>query len=125
MKKAFLILIIVLFSTSALFAEYNSAAVVAVMRGNLANINAAAAATESGDYFQAAVHFMEVAEGMNSIKHFEPYRGSKADWDANIESVVETSFMAIGACGAEDLGKVNELIGKLWELNKKGHGENK
>ena len=125
MKKIFLILILVLASTSVIFADYDSASVVAVMRGNLENINAAAAAAESGDYFQAAVHFMEVAEGMNSIKDFEPYRGSKADWDANLEAVVATSFQAIGACGMEDSEKVNELIGKLWELNKKGHGDNK
>lgn len=68
---------------------------------------------------------MVVAICTSSIKDFEPYRGSKADWDANIETVVGTSFQAIGACGMEDSDKVNELIGKLWELNKKGHGDNK
>lgn len=125
MKKALFVLIIVLVTATAVFAEYDSQTVVAVMRGNIAHINAAAEATDSGDFFTAAGEFMALAEGMNSIKEFEPYRGDKADWDDNIEAVVAAAFQAIGACGLEDADAVHEQINTLWALNKKGHGDNK
>lgn len=125
MKKVLFVLVIVLVTATAVFAEYDSQTVVAVMRGNIAHINAAAEATDSGDFFRAAGEFMELAEGMNSIKDFEPYRGEKADWDSNIEAVVAAAFQAVGACGLEDADKVHEHINTLWALNKKGHGDNK
>lgn len=61
----------------------------------------------------------------NSIREFEPYRGEKADWDANIEAVVATAYQAIGACGMEDADAVHEQMNTLGALNKKGHGDNK
>jgi len=125
MKKTLLLLVILLVTASAVFAEYDSDTVLEVMRANPSHINTAAEAADSGDFFTAAKEFMAIAEGMDSIKHFEPYRGSKADWDANIEAVVATAFQAIGASGMKDTDKVHEYINELWALNKKGHGDNK
>jgi hypothetical protein len=125
MKKTLILLVLVLVTATAVFAEYDSDTVVAVMRGNLSHVNTATEATDSGDFFTAATEFMAIAEGMNSIKHFEPYRGAKADWDANIAAVMATAFKAIGACGMEDGDKVHEYINELWALNKQGHGDNK
>lgn len=57
MKKALIVLILVPATATAVFAEYDSETVVSVMRGNIAHINAAAEATDSGDFFQAAGEF--------------------------------------------------------------------
>lgn len=125
MKRTIGFILVMLLAATAVFADYDKATVVAVMRGNLQAIQTAAEAGESGDYFVAAVELMKVAEGMQSIREFEPYRGAKADWNANIDAVVAAAFQGIGACGSQDAEGFEEAIGALWALNEKGHADNK
>ena len=59
---------------------------------------------------------------MMGILPYDPPRGSKADWDATITEFINTAFLGIGACGAQDREGLEAAMGKLWQLNGEGHG---
>ena len=71
------------------------------------------------------MNMMEMAKGMESIKAFQPYRGTAESWQASIQEVIDTAFLAVGACGSRDDMKIQQYLGRLWELNKEGHGAHK
>jgi hypothetical protein len=104
------------------FAQYDKDLVVGVMRANGALIGEVNRAIDGGDFFTAAVKFMDIAQNMKTLDTVTPKKGSKAEWDAINGALIKAAFRGIGACGEEDKDAVSAAVGEIGALIKKGHG---
>ena len=123
-KKSVIVLsvvVVVLFATQV-FAEYDKDMVVKAMKSNGAAMGDLKKAAEDGDFFMAAEKLMEVAKNMKSLEAMTPEKGSKEDWNTNHDALIKAAFKGIGACGEEDVGKLNTYIDEISGLIKEGHG---
>ena len=118
------ILILVLVSLPA-FAEYDGAHVRRVMQENVQLMGKIGRAVEAQDFMAAAESLMKLATGMNSLKKYEPYRGSKADWDKTYDDFANAAYRGIGACGNRDIAGLKAAFNELKSLNSRGHGAHK
>ena len=128
MKKTYLILLVavmLLIPGLQSFAEYDSAAVVKVMRENLSHMKTIGAAAQSQNYHDAADGLWQIAAGMRAISVYAPPRGSKADWDNTMGAFINAAYRGIGACGAGDDEALGAAIKELQNLNRQGHGAHK
>lgn len=123
-KKLFILLSVVVFAVFATqsFAEYDKELVVKVMQANGANMGELKKAIEGKDFFMAAEALMAIAKEMKSIEEVTPPKGSKEEWDNNHQMLINAAFKGIGACGEQDLDKLNEYVGEVGKLIKEGHG---
>ena len=124
-RVALIMLVLVLLGSVSAFAEYDQAKVVAVMRGNLGYIGEISSAAAAEEWVLAAQNLFAISEGMLGIMVYDPPRGTKADWDATLMEFVKTAYLGIGACGAQDVEALQEVIAKLKGLNRQGHGDHK
>jgi hypothetical protein len=124
MMKKLIVLFVVIFVVCATqsFAEYDKELVVKVMQANGANMGELKKAIEGKDFFMAAETLMAIAKDMKSLEAVTPPKGSKEEWDANHQLIIDTAFKGIGACGEQDLDKLNEYVGEIGKLIKEGHG---
>ncbi len=120
-----ILLLVFLFSSVQVFAEYSRSKVVKVMRNNLKMMRQLKTAEENEDFFSAAEAFMEIAQGSNTIKDYDPKRGPQSAWNNTHLSMINTAFGGIGACGNEDIEAVREAIAAISALNAQGHSAHK
>jgi hypothetical protein len=113
------------FSASQVFAEYNTETVVRVMRGNVKLMGQLKSAIADKDSFTAADAFMELARGANKIKDYTPKRGSSDDWKKTNEQLINTAFRGIGALAAGNWEGVAEAYAEIGGLGKKGHSNHR
>lgn len=73
------------------------------------------------DYFGTAEKFMDIAEMFKSLETVIPDNGDKANWDRIHQSMINTAFMGIGACGAKDDKTIGKAIESLAKYKEKGH----
>lgn len=125
MKVSLIALVALLFATANVWAEYDKAEVVRVMRQNMSKLNEAKTAAAKGDFYVSAAALFELAKGMNGIKDFNPYKGEQAHWEKTMDAVITAAFRGIGACAEKDLAGVNKQIAELQALNKEGHSAHK
>jgi hypothetical protein len=124
--RAVIIMVVFLVGASAIaFAEYDQEHVVQVMRNNGALVGAIRGAAEAEDWFLAAQKLYELADGMLAILPYTPPRGDKEEWDATMTEFIRTAFIGIGAAGAMDGDALGAAVGRLFELNRQGHGDHK
>ncbi len=121
----FVLLLVFLFSSAQVFAEYSRSKVVRVMRNNLKMMKELKTAAENEDFFAAAEAFMEIAQGSNTIKDYDPKRGPQSAWNNTHRAVIKAAFGGIGAAGNEDLEAVREAIAAIGALNSQGHSAHK
>lgn len=129
-KKLFIVCFVLAFSLLAglaglaglAFAQYDKDLVVGVMRANGALMGEVNKAIGEGDFFTAAVKFMDIAQNMKTLDTVKPKKGSKAEWDAIHGDLINAAFRGIGACGEEDKDAVSAAVGEIGALIKKGHG---
>lgn len=124
MMKKFLVLLVVVFALFATqsFAEYDKELVVSTMQSNAANMGELKKAVEEKNFFMAAEKLMEIAQNIKSLDPVTPPKGSKEDWLSNHHKLIDAAFKGIGACGEQDIDKLNEYIGEVGKLIKEGHG---
>ena len=125
MKKiCVLLLCVVAFTLAAtqVFAEYDKEKVIAVMKSNGANLGKLKKAAEGENFFVAAETLMDIAKNMKALEEITPPKGAKEDWDANHSTLIKEAFKGIGACGEEDLEKLNMAADTIGKLIKEGHG---
>jgi hypothetical protein len=124
MKKRYVITLCVVVSmlfATQIFAEYDKEMVKKVMQANGAAMGEIKKASEEGDFFTAAEKLMEIAKGMKSLEAFTPEKGSKEEWDKNHQTLIKAALKGIGACGEEDVEKLNRYVGEIGALIKEGH----
>ena len=123
-KKLVVVLCVVVFAVIATqsFAEYDKELVVKVMQANGANMGALKKSIEGKDFFMAAETLMAIAKDMKSLEAVTPPKGSKEEWDANHQALINAAFKGIGACGEQDVDKLNEYVAEVGKLIKEGHG---
>ena len=119
----FLMVAMLVFTAFQGFAEeYDKEAVVRVMRGNVDYLGKMKTAMDAKDFFTVAQHLWGISEGMRSIRQYTPYRGEKKAWDRTIDEFLSTAYQGIGACGDQDLPRLQEVFGKLRAFSSQGHG---
>jgi len=124
-KRLSVTLFVLLLVSAFAFGEYNQDAVVKVMRNNGGLMRTVGQAAGQKDFFAAASGLWEIAKGMQEISVYTPPRGSKADWDKTMKDFVNAALKGIGACGEQDVAKLNAAISTLRGLNRSGHMEHK
>ena len=107
------------------FAEYNKAVVVKTMRDNVKLMGQLKKAAGGENFLEAADHLWEFAQGMRALRKYDPPRGSKSDWEKNIEDFMRAAYRGIGASGEKNLDKLNAAIKDLSDLNRQGHRDHK
>jgi len=107
--------------TPALFAQYDKDAVVKVMRGNLAAVQALNTAVNAKDFYTAAVKLMELAGDSKALLEVNPPKGDKAEWDRIHNALILAAFRGIGACGTQNLDALKTEVGTVMALMKEGH----
>ena len=124
MKKVVVVFCSVVFMLFAAqsFAEYDKELVVKVMQANGASMGQLNKAVQDKDFFLAAETLMDIAKGMKLLDSVTPRKGSKEDWDNNHHSLINAAFKGIGACGEQDIDKLNEYVAEVGKLIKEGHG---
>lgn len=118
------VLLAVLAGTSA-FAEYDQAAVQAVMRTNVANLPNLSAAANAGNFMEAAGHLLAMAEGMYSIKEFTPPKGEEEHFQATIEDFLYAAFRGLAACADGDQEALKAAIARMTQDRNEGHAQHK
>jgi hypothetical protein len=73
------------------------------------------------DYFGTAEKFMDIAEMFKSLETVVPDNGDKVNWDRIHQSMINTSFMGIGACGTKDDKTIEKAIEILGKYKEEGH----
>jgi hypothetical protein len=73
------------------------------------------------DYFGTAEKFMDIAGMFKSLEKVIPDNGDKADWDRIHQSMINTSFKGIGACGTKDDKTIENAIEILGKYKEEGH----
>ena len=111
---------LVMVATQA-FAEYDKDMVVKAMKANGASMGVIKKAMKNGDFFTVAENLMQVAQSMKSLDAVTPKNGKKAEWDGIHGDLIKAAFKGIGACGEEDIDKLQMHIGEIGALIKEGH----
>jgi hypothetical protein len=121
--KRILIAVSVLFVAVAalLFANYDKAKVVSVMRENRVLVGKVQEALKTSDFAAAEAGFKRFAEINESIKEFTPSKGTKEEWDKVLTSFIESAKKGAEAGAAKDSGKATEALQQLLAYNKEGH----
>ncbi|MBD3304939.1 hypothetical protein GF339_01145 [candidate division KSB3 bacterium] len=114
-------LLLVVVAASAAFAEYDKDAVVEAMQSNGAHMKALQEAADNKEFFAAAENLMAIAKTMKSLDAFTPPSGDKAEWDEIHGNLIKAAFKGIGACGEEDVDKLQASIDEIGGLIKQGH----
>ena len=124
MKKAFIFAMALLFLLGIsvqLFGDYDKNAVVKAMRANATLIGEVQQTVKSKDFFTASQKLMAIAENMKALDAFTPPKGSKSEWDRIHRDLIKAAFRGIGACGEENVEKLNAAIGEISGYIKEGH----
>ncbi len=122
MKRSVIaIALVLLASTAVLAAPYDKAATVAVMRANVARMQAIKAAAAAGDFNAAAQAFFDYAKAAQSAMLMDPPKGSKEDWNQTWQAFVDAAYRGVGACAEKDAAKVLKALDELVLVNKRGH----
>jgi len=126
MRKVLILtlLLVFLFAISTeLFASYDRNAVVKAMRSNASLIGEVQQAAKSQDFYAAAQKLMAIADNMKALDAYTPPKGAKAEWDRIHQDLIKAAFRGIGACGEEDVNKLNAAIGEISGYIKEGHSK--
>ena len=115
------LLLVFLFSSTQVFAEYDRTQVVKVMRNNAKMMRQLETAAENEDFFAIAEAFMELARGSNAIKDYDPKRGAQSAWKKTHLELIRAAFDGIGYCANEDTEAISDVIADIGALNSQGH----
>jgi hypothetical protein len=117
-------LALLLLSPLGLFAtDYDHAAALVVMHGNLGRVQAIKAAIASGDFYGAAQAFFDFAKAADQMQKMDPPKGPKEDWMKVWASFQDTALKGVGFCGDRDPAGVQKSLDTLLGYMKGGHGE--
>ena len=116
-----LLALVLLCGGAAFAAPYDHNATVAVMRANVARMQAIKTAAAAGDFNAAAQAFFDYAKAAQSEMLMDPPKGSKDDWMATWQSFVDQAYRGVGACADRDGPKVLKALDDLVNINKHGH----
>ena len=121
--KKILVAVAVLFVAAAalLFANYDKAKVVSVMRENRTLVGKVQEALKTSDFAAAETSFKRFAEINDSIKEFTPTKGTKEEWSKVIVNFVTAAKKGAEASAAKDSAKAAEALAQLLAYNKEGH----
>lgn len=78
---------------------------------------------ENEDYYQTALHLMELAKQFKALETVTPKKGTKKDWNINHNAIITECFKGIGACGNKDIKTVKKHYDQITKLYKKGHAK--
>jgi hypothetical protein len=104
-------------------ADYDHAAALVVMHGNLARVQAIKAAIASSDFFGAAQSFFDFAKAADQMQKMDPPKGSKDDWTKVWAGFQDAALKGVGFCGDHDQAGVQKSLDTLLGFMKGGHGE--
>ncbi|HEY9160966.1 MAG TPA: hypothetical protein VIS94_07770 [Desulfomonilia bacterium] len=125
MKRAIIaVLLFVLvssFGQAATAADNNLSVIQPVMQKMPAAMKVLQDKFTAKDYFGTAEKFMDIAGMFKSLESVIPDNGDKANWDRIHQSMINTAFMGIGACGTKDDKTIAQAIEKLGKYKEEGH----
>lgn len=104
------------------FAQYDKAAVVKAMQESRAALGDVTKAAKDNNFFVAAERLMDIAKSFKGLDAVTPNKGKKEDWDRIHGALIKSAFKGIGACGEEDVEKLNAAVAELGGFMKDGHG---
>ena len=118
---AALLFLLVLVPT--LSAEYNKDLVVQKMRSNGALFGQLNAAVGAGDFYTAALRFVDLAQNAKALEATDPPKGSEAEWARIFGDLIRAAFRGVGACGEQNADQVKVQVAAIGALMKEGHGK--
>lgn len=101
--------------------EVHDADVAKVMDVIKIDIQHAMDALKTEDYFTTATHLMSVARAFKVLEDAELTKGSKEEWDAMHEKVINEAFKAIGACANQNNEQIEVHIAEMFKFMVQGH----
>jgi hypothetical protein len=107
------------------FADYDKPTVQRVMQNNLASLPKLIAASNAGKYMEASGYLLSMAQGMYSIKDYEPAKGEKEHWDATFTAFLKAAFRGLAACANEDQAALKAAIAEMQSDRNEGHAAHK
>ena len=124
MKKSIILLLgIILLSTCATLKPYDSDTVKMAMQTILTHAKSIGGALESGDVSTAPADFMVLKEQFHKLSKMEAPKGSGEEWEMIHKKMVSLAVDGKKAAEAGDVEKVGMILGEIFDLQKKGHGE--
>lgn len=122
MKKIVVSILLVLFLIScATLKPYDSETVKMSMQTIMGSAKAIGGALESKDLSSVPMDFMKLEEEFRMLANMEAPKGSTEDWAMIHKEMAKLSADGKKAAEAGDGEKVGMILGKLFELQKKGH----
>jgi hypothetical protein len=76
---------------------------------------------QSKDYFRTAEKFMDIARLLKGLGDVEPKKHTKKEWDSIHETIIDTAFRGIGACGRKDDQSIKQSIEDIFTSMSAGH----
>lgn len=125
MKKVVMValsLVLVGMFAAQVFAQYDKALVVKAMQDSRAALGEVTKAAKENNFFAAAEKLMDIAKNFKGLDAVTPTKGKKEDWDRIHSALIKSTFKGIGACGEEDVEKLNAAVAELGGFMKEGHG---
>jgi hypothetical protein len=123
MKKfvGLFVCVVVMLVALQVLAEYDKNLVVNAMRANGTALGGIQKAIGEQNFFGAAEQLMEIAKNIKALDGVTPPKGDKAEWDRIHTALIKAAFKGIGACGEEDVAKLNAAVGEIVGYMKEGH----
>ena len=106
-----------------LSAQYNKDLVVQKMRSNGTLFGQLNAAVGAGDFYTAALRFVDLAQNAKALEATDPPKGSKAEWARIYGDLIRAAFRGVGACGEQNADKLKAEVAAIGALMKEGHGK--
>jgi hypothetical protein len=105
-----------------LFADYDQAKSVQIMRANVQAVGKVRNGLGSDDFLTVSAGFAALGRGSQQMLAMAPPRGSEAEWDRIHSALVTAAFEGIIAAGNRDKAGAQAAFDKIGALNKEGHG---
>lgn len=122
MKKILVSILLVMFIIScATLKPYDSETVKMSMQTIMGTAKAIGGALESKDLSSVPMDFMTLEQEFRMLSKMEAPKGSTDDWAMIHIQMADLSMEGKKAAEDGDGAKVGKILGKLFELQKKGH----
>ena len=123
MKKSIILLLgIVLLASCATLKPYDSNEVKMAMQTILSAAKTISGALEANDLSSAPMEFMVLKEQFLNLSRMEAPKGSLEEWKMTHEKMTSLAMDGKEAAEMGDVELVGSILGKIFEMQKNGHG---
>lgn len=123
MRKLAFVVLFAVWGVLAFGADYDSAAVKAVMQSNAATLGATTKALAASDWEAVADGFIQFSQNAKKMRAFTPPKGDAQEWARIWEDFLFAAYQGVGAAGARDAVKAKALLDQITGDRNTGHSQ--